>query len=162
METQAGKSSLPHVHELNMGSVGVTGTSASNLLAEEADLVLAVGTRLQDFTTGSWALFKNEDIKIVGLNVQAFDAHKHNALPLVADARVGLEALDAALMGWQVDSAWTQKALKLKEDWLVDADAARASSNAELPSDAQVIGAVQRGRSKAVLVCASGGLPGEL
>ena len=162
METQAGKSALPHVHELNMGSVGVTGTSASNLLAEEADLVLAVGTRLQDFTTGSWALFKNEDIKIVGLNVQAFDAHKHNALPLVADARVGLEALDAALMGWQVDSAWTQKALKLKEDWLVDADAARASSNAELPSDAQVIGAVQRGRSKALLVCASGGLPGEL
>jgi 3D-(3,5/4)-trihydroxycyclohexane-1,2-dione acylhydrolase (decyclizing) len=162
METQAGKSSLPHVHELNMGSVGVTGTSASNILAEEADLVLAVGSRLQDFTTGSWALFKNEDLKIVGLNVQPFDAHKHNALPLVADARVGLEALDAALMGWQVDSAWTHKALKLKEDWLKDSDAARAASNVELPSDAQVIGAVQRGRGKAVLVCASGGLPGEL
>jgi 3D-(3,5/4)-trihydroxycyclohexane-1,2-dione acylhydrolase (decyclizing) len=162
METQAGKSSLPHVHELNMGSVGVTGTSASNMLAEEADLVLAVGSRLQDFTTGSWALFKNEDLKIVGLNVQPFDAHKHNALPLVADARVGLEALDAALMGWQVDSYWTHKALKLKEDWLKDSDAARAASNVELPSDAQVIGAVQRGRGKAVLVCASGGLPGEL
>ncbi len=162
METQAGKSSLPHVHELNMGSVGVTGTSASNALAEEADLVLAVGSRLQDFTTGSWALFKNEDLKIVGLNIQPFDAHKHNALPLVGDARVGLEALDAALMGWQVDSGWTQKALKLKEEWLVDADAARAASNVELPSDAQVIGAVQRGRTKATLVCASGGLPGEL
>ncbi len=162
METQAGKSALPHVHELNMGSVGVTGTSASNILAEEADLVLAVGSRLQDFTTGSWALFKNEDLKIVGLNVQPFDAHKHNALPLVADARVGLEALDAALMGWQVDSTWTHKALKLKEDWLRDSDAARAASNVKLPSDAQVIGAVQRGRSKAVLVCASGGLPGEL
>ncbi len=162
METQAGKSSLPHVHELNMGSVGVTGTSASNALAEEADLVLAVGSRLQDFTTGSWALFKNEDLKIVGLNIQPFDALKHNALPLVGDARVGLEALDAALMGWQVDSGWTQKALKLKEEWLVDADAARAASNVELPSDAQVIGAVQRGRAKATLVCASGGLPGEL
>ncbi|KKB09245.1 3D-(3,5/4)-trihydroxycyclohexane-1,2-dione acylhydrolase (decyclizing) [Devosia chinhatensis] len=162
METQAGKSSLPHGHDLNMGSVGVTGTSASNALAEEADLVLAVGSRLQDFTTGSWALFKNPDLKIVGLNIQPFDAHKHNGLPLVADARVGIEALDAALMGWQVDSAWTRKALDLKQEWLVDADAARAASNVELPSDAQVIGAVQRGRTKATLVCASGGLPGEL
>jgi 3D-(3,5/4)-trihydroxycyclohexane-1,2-dione acylhydrolase (decyclizing) len=87
LETQAGKSSLPHDHKLNMGSVGVTGTSASNTLAEEADVVLAIGTRLQDFTTGSWALFKNDDLKIVGLNVQPFDAHKHRALPLVADAR---------------------------------------------------------------------------
>src|SRR5690606_34013209 len=67
LETQAGKSSLPHDHQLNMGSVGVTGTSASNALAEEADLVLAVGTRLQDFTTGSWALFKNDDLRIIGL-----------------------------------------------------------------------------------------------
>jgi 3D-(3,5/4)-trihydroxycyclohexane-1,2-dione acylhydrolase (decyclizing) len=162
METQAGKSALPHDHELNMGSVGVTGTSAANALAEEADLVLAVGTRLQDFTTGSWALFKDENIKLVGLNVQAFDAMKHNGLPLVADARVGLEALDAALMGWQVDSAWTTKALNGKTEWLKSADTARAASNVELPSDAQVIGAVQRGRSKATVVCAAGGLPGEL
>ncbi|ODT75895.1 MAG: 3D-(3,5/4)-trihydroxycyclohexane-1,2-dione acylhydrolase (decyclizing) [Pelagibacterium sp. SCN 64-44] len=162
METQAGKSSLPHGHRLNMGSVGVTGSSAANALAEEADLVLAVGTRLQDFTTGSWALFKNDDLRIIGLNVQVFDAHKHDGMPLVADARVGLEALDAALTGWQVDSAWANKALEGKEDWLKDADAARAPSNAELPSDAQVIGAVQRGRTKATLVCASGGLPGEL
>lgn len=162
METQAGKSALPHDHDLNLGSVGVTGTSASNALAEEADVVLAVGTRLQDFTTGSWALFKNEDVKIIGLNVQVFDAMKHNALPMVADARVGLEALDAALLGWQVDSAWTSKALREKEDWLGAADAALAASNVELPSDAQVIGAVQRGRDKATLVCAAGGLPGEL
>lgn len=162
METQGGKSALPHGHELNMGSVGVTGTAAANALAEEADVVLAVGTRLQDFTTGSWALFKNENLKIIGLNVQVFDAMKHNGLPLVADARVGLEALDAALMGWQVDSAWTAKALRGKDDWLIDADAARAAGNAELPSDAQVIGAVQRGRENALVVCAAGGLPGEL
>ncbi|MBJ3785443.1 3D-(3,5/4)-trihydroxycyclohexane-1,2-dione acylhydrolase (decyclizing) [Devosia sediminis] len=163
METQAGKSALPHDHELNMGSVGVTGTSAANALAEEADVVLAVGTRLQDFTTGSWALFKNEEVQIIGLNVQPFDAAKHNALPLVGDARVGLEALDAALMGWQVDSAWThKKSMREKDNWLLAADAATAAGNAELPSDAQVIGAVQRGRSKATLVCAAGGLPGEL
>jgi 3D-(3,5/4)-trihydroxycyclohexane-1,2-dione acylhydrolase (decyclizing) len=162
METQAGKSSLPHGHRFNMGSVGVTGSSAANALAEEADLVLAVGTRLQDFTTGSWALFKDEGVKIVGLNVQVFDALKHGALPLVADAREGLRALDVALTGWQVDSEWTAKALAEKEDWLVAADAATAATNAELPSDAQVIGAVQRGRPKATLVCAAGGLPGEL
>jgi 3D-(3,5/4)-trihydroxycyclohexane-1,2-dione acylhydrolase (decyclizing) len=162
LETQAGKSSLPHDHPLNMGSVGVTGTSASNQLAEEADLVLAVGTRLQDFTTGSWALFKNDDLRIIGLNVQVFDAHKHQALPLVADARAGLEALNAALTGWQAEEAWTDTAKAGKEDWLVAADAATSSSNAELPSDAQVIGAVQRARQNATLVCAAGGLPGEL
>ncbi|KKC31248.1 3D-(3,5/4)-trihydroxycyclohexane-1,2-dione acylhydrolase (decyclizing) [Devosia psychrophila] len=162
METQAGKSSLPHDHPLNMGSVGVTGTSASNTLAEEADVVLAIGTRLQDFTTGSWALFKNDNLKIIGLNVQPFDAHKHQALPLVADAKAALEALNTALTGWLVDSDWTDKAKAGKHEWLIAADRATASTNAELPSDAQVIGAVQRARENAVLVCAAGGLPGEL
>jgi 3D-(3,5/4)-trihydroxycyclohexane-1,2-dione acylhydrolase (decyclizing) len=162
METQAGKSALPHAHRLNMGSVGVTGSSAANSLAEQSDLVLAVGTRLQDFTTGSWALFQNDALKIVGLNVQPFDAHKHNALPLVSDARAGLEALDAALMGWQTDSAWVDKALKEKAKWLQAAARATASTNVERPSDAQVIGAVQRARRTATLVCAAGGLPGEL
>jgi len=162
METQAGKSALPHDHRLNMGSVGVTGSSAANALAEEADVVIAVGTRLQDFTTGSWALFKNDDLTIVGLNVQPFDAAKHNALPLVADARAGLAALDAALTGWQVDSAWTDKALNGKAEWLDAAEVATGPTNAALPSDAQVIGAVQRARRKATIVCAAGGLPGEL
>ena len=162
METQAGKSSLPHDHALNMGSVGVTGSSASNTLAEEADVVLAIGTRLQDFTTGSWALFKNDNLKIIGLNVQPFDAHKHQALPLVADAKAALDALNAALTGWQADPEWTQQAKDGKDAWLIAADAATAASNVELASDAQVIGAVQRARENATLVCASGGLPGEL
>jgi 3D-(3,5/4)-trihydroxycyclohexane-1,2-dione acylhydrolase (decyclizing) len=161
METQAGKSSLPHDHRLNMGSVGVTGSSASNALAEEADLVLAVGSRLQDFTTGSWALFRNDDMQIIGLNVQPFDAHKHHAMPLVGDARAGLEALDSALGAWQVPEAWADKAASGKAAWLKDAAKATAPTNA-LPSDAQVIGAVQRARDNAVLVCAAGGLPGEL
>jgi 3D-(3,5/4)-trihydroxycyclohexane-1,2-dione acylhydrolase (decyclizing) len=142
--------------------VGVTGTSASNNLAEEADVVLAIGTRLQDFTTGSWALFKNDDLKIVGLNVQPFDAHKHRALPLVADAKVGLDALNQALTGWMADGAWTARAKAGKDEWLVAADHVTATTNAELPSDAQVIGAVQRARENATLVCAAGGLPGEL
>src|SRR5690606_24707779 len=138
------------------------GSSASNALAEEADVVLAVGTRLQDFTTGSWALFKNDALKIVGLNVQPFDAGKHNAMPLVADARAGLAALDQALTGWTVDVAWTKRARGEKENWLKAAAATTGPTNAELPSDAQVIGAVQRARPDATLVCAAGGLPGEL
>ncbi|KQV44292.1 MULTISPECIES: 3D-(3,5/4)-trihydroxycyclohexane-1,2-dione acylhydrolase (decyclizing) [unclassified Rhizobium] len=164
VETQAGKSALPHSHPLNMGSVGVTGTSASNALTETADVVLAVGSRLQDFTTGSWGLFKNENLKIVGLNVQPFDAAKHESLPLVADAREGLEALSAGLGAHKVDGAWTGKAKTLKTEWMQAADKATATTNAALPSDAQVIGAVQRARGGAstTLVCAAGGLPGEL
>jgi 3D-(3,5/4)-trihydroxycyclohexane-1,2-dione acylhydrolase (decyclizing) len=162
METNAGKSSLPHNHPLNMGSVGVTGSSASNMLAEQADVVLAVGSRLQDFTTGSWALFKADGVKIVGLNVQAFDAGKHRALPLVADAKAGLEALEARLNDWKSPATWVATAKAAKTDWLAAATAVTDPTNA-LPSDAQVIGAVHRARgSKATLVCASGGLPGEL
>ena len=163
METQAGKSSLPHDHPLNMGSVGVTGSSASNALAEQADVVLAIGSRLQDFTTGSWALFKNENLKIIGLNVQPFDAVKHHALPLIADAKVGLEALGHGLGAWTTHKAWVTTAEAGKVTWLKAAAEALGPTNALLPSDAQVIGAVHRARgSDVILVCAAGGLPGEL
>jgi len=162
METQAGKSSLRHDHANNMGSVGVTGSSASNVLAEDADVVVAVGTRLQDFTTGSWALFRNDAVKIVALNVQPFDATKHEALPLVADARVGLDALHAALSGWQAPAPWLEKGRAQKVAWLRDAGEVTRATNAT-PSDAQVIGAVQRAVGhEVVLVGAAGGLPGEL
>ena len=163
VETQGGKSSLPFLHPLNMGAVGVTGTGASNQLCEEADVVLAVGTRLQDFTTGSWALFQNPDKTIIGLNTQVFDATKHRALPLVADARVGLEELSANLGAWASPASWTAKAKDGFKAWMATADSYTAATNAELPSDAQVIGAVQRalGRDISVL-CAAGGLPGEL
>ncbi|OAP41304.1 3D-(3,5/4)-trihydroxycyclohexane-1,2-dione acylhydrolase (decyclizing) [Sinorhizobium glycinis] len=164
VETQAGKSALPHSHALNMGSVGVTGTSASNRLAEETDLVLAVGSRLQDFTTGSWALFKNDALKIIGLNVQPFDAGKHNGQPLICDARAGLNRMSGGLGGYKADPSWTEKAKAGKAEWMAAAEKATATTNAALPSDAQVIGAVQRARggSKTTLVCAAGGLPGEL
>lgn len=164
VETQAGKSALPHSHSLNMGSVGVTGTTASNALAEDADVVLAVGSRLQDFTTGSWALFKNEGLKIIGLNVQPFDAGKHNGLPLIADARAGLNRISGGLGGHKADPSWAAKAKAGKAEWLAAADKATATTNAALPSDAQVIGAVQRARGgkNTTLVCAAGGLPGEL
>ncbi len=143
-ETQGGKSSLPDSHPLNMAAVGVTGTTAANRLAEEADVVLAIGTRLQDFTTGSWALFQNEAKTIIGLNAQPFDAGKHRALPLVADAAEGLAELAAGLKGWKAPASWTENATEGKNEWQAAAAKVTAATNAAYPSDAQVIGAVQR------------------
>jgi len=162
-ETQGGKSALPDDDALNMAAVGVTGTGAANRLAAEADLVLAVGTRLQDFTTGSWALFGAERKAIIGLNVQPFDAGKHRALPLVADAREGLAELAGAIGAWKAPESWTADARAGKAEWRKEADKATAATNAALPSDAQVIGAVQRTLgSEVILLHAAGGLPGEL
>jgi 3D-(3,5/4)-trihydroxycyclohexane-1,2-dione acylhydrolase (decyclizing) len=96
-ETQAGKSALPWDHPLNLGPIGVTGGTPANTVCAEADLVLGVGTRFQDFTTGSWGLFANPERRIACLNVAAYDAAKHSALPLLADAQVGLTELSESL-----------------------------------------------------------------
>ncbi len=163
-ETQAGKSSMPASGAMTMGSIGVTGTGAANALAEAADLVLAVGTRLQDFTTGSWALFQDGNVRLIGLNSQPFDAAKHQALPLVADARAGLAALEAGLGEWRAPADWTRRAQAAREMWLDTAQSYLSQPHTDaLPSDAQVIGAVQRAAQPSdVVVCAAGGLPGEL
>ena len=159
-ETQAGKSALAWDHPLNLGSIGVTGSSAANAVAASADLVIAVGTRLQDFTTGSWALFANPERRILQLNVSGYDAAKHAAIPLVCDARAGLEALRSDLGEWRAPDL--DEALRTEWRATVDAVTAPPRGNA-LPSDAQVIGAVQRSTGPGtVLVCAAGGLPGEL
>jgi 3D-(3,5/4)-trihydroxycyclohexane-1,2-dione acylhydrolase (decyclizing) len=163
VETQAGKSSMPFDNTLNMGAVGVTGTGSSNITCEQADVILAVGTRLQDFTTGSWSLFKEKGRKIIGLNTQTFDATKHRALPLVADARVGLEELSNHLGRWQAPAAWTTKAKAERTKWITTAAKYTKPSNAVLPTDSQVIGAVQRALGRDVTVlCAAGTMPGEL
>ena len=161
-ETQAGKSALPADHPLNLGAVGVTGTAAANGRAREADLILAVGTRLQDFTTASWSLFA-PDRRIVSLNTQPVDAAKHRAQTLVADARAGLDDLAHALTGWRADPSWTERAHAAHRDWSATTRRVTAPSNAALPSDAQVIGAVQLiAIPTDIVVCAAGGLPGEL
>jgi 3D-(3,5/4)-trihydroxycyclohexane-1,2-dione acylhydrolase (decyclizing) len=162
-ETQAGKSALAWDHPLNLGAIGVTGTGAANACAAEADLVLAIGTRLQDFTTGSRALFQDPDLQLIQLNVAAFDAHKHRALPLVADAGAGLEALSDALGGARAPESWSELARRRIADWSQVAEAAVAPAATGLPSDAQVIGAVNRAAGpEDILVGAAGGLPGEL
>ena len=160
-ETQAGKSALPWDHLLNLGPIGVTGGEAANSVCAEADLVIGVGTRFQDFTTGSWSLFANPDRKIACLNVAAYDAMKHGAMPLLADARVGLGELSSAL-GDYTSSASIDG---LKEDWFAKVDPltdAPSESNA-LATDMQVIGAVQRSAGDhSVVMCAAGTMPGEL
>lgn len=161
VETQGGKSALAHDHALNFGPVGVTGASSANIVCENADLVIGLGTRFQDFTTGSWSLFKNPARRILSINVQPFDAAKHNALSLVADARVALDALAAAL-GTQRFAAPNAK---LKADWAQATAAVKAAPEAgnALPTDAQVIGAVQRSAGLATVVMgAAGTMPGEL
>ena len=162
-ETQAGKGALAWDHTCNVGSIGVTGTSAANTLAAEADVVLAVGTRLQDFTTGSRALFQDPNWQLIQLNVCSFDAWKHTAHPLVTDAMRGLEELTGNLSDWKAPPEWSARARALTSDWNGTVDSATAASNVLLPSDAQVIGAVNRQAANTdVVVSAAGGLPGEL
>jgi 3D-(3,5/4)-trihydroxycyclohexane-1,2-dione acylhydrolase (decyclizing) len=162
-ETQAGRSALPASHAMNLGGIGVTGSAAANALALDADVILAVGTRLQDFTTGSAALLPGKGRHLIGLNVQAFDASKHEALPLVADAREGLTRLSAALADWRAERSWSERAQAERRSWQSVAASFTAAGKTALPSDAQVIGAVQRAaRDSDIVVGAAGGLPGEL
>lgn len=176
-ETQAGRGALGWEHPQSLGAIGVTGTSAANAAAAAADVILAVGTRLQDFTTASRTLFA-KCTRFLQVNVNAYDAHKHDAIAIVGDAREVLERLCAALTDYRVPQAWSDsiaaervawdeawsRALRPPEKRPPGApSAATAEVAAELPSDAQVIGAVGRwARNETTVVCAAGGLPGEL
>jgi 3D-(3,5/4)-trihydroxycyclohexane-1,2-dione acylhydrolase (decyclizing) len=161
-ETQAGKGAMAWTHPQAVGAIGVTGSSAANTLAREADLILAVGTRLQDFTTGSRAVLPGK-ARLVQLNVQPLDAGKHGAAPLVGDARRTLEDLAAALGGHKAPAAWQARATALIGEWNAAVDRATAPANVALPTDAQVVGAVNRAVGpRDIVVCAAGGLPGEL
>jgi 3D-(3,5/4)-trihydroxycyclohexane-1,2-dione acylhydrolase (decyclizing) len=160
IETQAGKSSLPQTHPMNFGAAGVDGSAAANAVARKADVVIGVGTRFQDFTTGSWTLFEAKDRKLISINVQAYDADKHGAIGLVADAKVALEALSAALGGHKSE----QQDGALRSEWLAAVDLHCAAPKSDgLPTDAQVIGAVQRATDDdAIAMCAAGTMPGAL
>ncbi|MEL0197418.1 MAG: 3D-(3,5/4)-trihydroxycyclohexane-1,2-dione acylhydrolase (decyclizing), partial [Rhodobiaceae bacterium] len=160
--TQAGKSSLVEADEMYVGSLGVTGASAANALAESADVVLSVGSRLQDFTTGSNGLIRGQ---VIALNVQAHDLVKHGAMPLMADARTGIEALATGLGGYRTDDAYRAEIAAAWDGWITEVAAvydAPADSN-RLPSDSEVIGAVNRACPPEVIaVGAAGSMPGEL
>ena len=164
-ETQAGKGSLAWDDPLNVGAIGVTGSAAANDCAREADLVLAVGSRLQDFTTGSHTLFTQA--RLLSVNVQPFDAHKWHGDALVCDARVGLDALSAAASDWRADAGWTAQARCGASSWNDRVTALTTSPASDaLPYDADVIGAVRDSGADSprgdVVVCAAGTLPAEL
>ena len=162
VETQAGKSSLPWDHPLNLGPVGVTGASSANSVCIKADAVIGIGTRFQDFTTGSWNLFQNPDRKLISLNVQPYDTNKHGAIPIVCDARRGLEDLGTALGGFRADPLDAS----VKANWFASVDPLTAAPDTDsnaLATDMQVIGAVQRQAGPdTVVMCAAGTMPGEL
>ena len=161
VETQAGKSALPWDHPLNFGPVGVTGGEPANSICEKADIILGVGTRFQDFTTGSWSLFKNPNRKLISLNVAAYDAQKHGAVPLLADALAGLNALSEKLSSFKMEAP----SQSLKTDWFIKTDKLTnmPETGNMLATDMQVIGAVQRESGEnTVVMCAAGTMPGEL
>lgn len=162
-ETQAGKGSLAFDHPQNLGAIGVTGTFAANRLAREADLVIGIGTRYSDFTSASKTAFQNPKVKFINLNVAEFDAFKHSALPLVADARAGLEALAKALRGWQVSGAYRSRAVKLNRQWDREVDRLYHTPAGVPVSQAEVVGAVNDfARPRDVVMGAAGSLPGDL
>ncbi len=160
VETQAGKGAVDWEEKLHFGSPGVTGTGCGNQLAAEADLVIGVGTRFQDFTTGSWTVFSKPGRKILSINIHGYDAGKRGAQALVSDAKVALEKISAALGG----TRFADPDFAAREAWVATTDGLFAAPKGnELPTDAQVIGAVQRNTGKdSVVMCAAGTMPGAL
>ena len=160
VETQAGKGAVDWEEPLHFGSPGVTGTGCGNALAAKADLVIGVGTRFQDFTTGSWTVFSNPDRTLLSINIHGFDAHKRAAQPLVSDAQVALEKISAALGKHR----FQDPDFSARAKWFQTTDALFAAPKTnELPTDAQVIGAVDRNAGKqSLIMCAAGTMPGAL
>ncbi|MBN9658570.1 MAG: 3D-(3,5/4)-trihydroxycyclohexane-1,2-dione acylhydrolase (decyclizing) [Acidobacteria bacterium] len=162
-ETQAGKGSLPYDHPQNLGAIGVTGTPGANIAAREADLVIAIGTRLSDFTTASKTAFQNPNVRFINLNVAEFDAFKHAGLPLIADARVGLEQLDAAVNGYAVDADYSAAIAQWKARWEEETDRIYNIQHGPPISQGEVVGAVARvAQPNDVVLNAAGSLPGDL
>ncbi len=160
-ETIAGKGGVVHNHSAYVGPMGIEGTDAAKTLAEGADVILAIGTRLQDFTTGSWTTFAR-DARFVNINTARFDAGKHRSVPVVGDALVTLQEISAALGDWSCPPAHMQNAQALYADWNKEIDKGQAPTNAKTPSYAQVIGVVnQQAKPEDIMVTAAGGLPGE-
>jgi 3D-(3,5/4)-trihydroxycyclohexane-1,2-dione acylhydrolase (decyclizing) len=163
VETIMGRSALLHEHRLNLASVGVMGGDAGNRSAAEADLVIAIGTRMADMITGSWSVFKSPDVKYISLNTNRFDANKHMALAVVGDAKLSLAQLTNELSGWSTPRDWVEKAITEKQAWDDIVERRTAASNQDLPNYPQVTGAIQRHALPTdIIISAAGGLPGQL
>ena len=145
-----------------IGAIGCLGVGSSNSLSKDTDLALAVGTKLGDFTTGSWANFENEDFKLVSINTTRFDVTKHRATPVISDAKIGFEELSKSLGDWKAPSIWFDRAVKERTEWDAYVDKESGPTNQELPSYAHAVGAVYRNADPSdIVVTAAGGLVGE-
>jgi 3D-(3,5/4)-trihydroxycyclohexane-1,2-dione acylhydrolase (decyclizing) len=161
-ETIAGKGTVTHHHPSHVGPIGVIGSASANEMAADADVIVAIGTRLQDFTTGSWSVFAPE-ARFISVNTARFDAVKHRALAVVGDALETMSELDAALGDWQADPAWAGRGAQAFAAWNETLDAVQRPTNAPAPTYAQVIGVVNaRAGERDRVITAAGGLPGEL
>jgi 3D-(3,5/4)-trihydroxycyclohexane-1,2-dione acylhydrolase (decyclizing) len=161
-ETIAGKGTVIHTHGAYAGAIGIVGSTSANALAAEADLVIAVGTRLMDFTTGSWTCFKPE-VKFISINAARWDATKHQALAVVGDARAAVDELAAALAGWKADTKWMTKARAEFAAWDKMLDGFQKPTNSPVPTYAQIVGLVNaKAGERDYAITASGGLPGEM
>ena len=162
-ETQAGRGALPSAHPSALGAIGATGTPAANRLALEADLVIGVGTRWSDFTTASKSAFQDPGVRFVNVNVTGLDAAKHSGLALEADARLALDALGEALAGHRADLEWERRAAAEAAAWSEEVERLYTAGHGPLPSQAEVIGAVNAAAGERdVVVCAAGSMPGDL
>ena len=162
-ETMAGKGSLSYDHPLNLGAIGATGTFAANRITREADLVIGIGTRYSDFTTSSKTAFQHPDVRFLNVNVAEFDAAKHLALPLVGDAQATLEELLILLDGYHVEANYRAQVAQLHDEWDAEVERIYALRHQPLPSQGELIGAVnERSSPNAIMVCAAGSLPGDL
>lgn len=161
-ETVAGRGSLSFDNANNAGPIGVIGSSSANNLAAQADVVVAIGTRLQDFTTGSWSVFNNPQMRLITINAARFDANKHRACAVVGDARESLGELSAALGKWRASDAWQKKSAREFKEWNKLVDKHTRGGKQQPASYAEVIGAVNdECRAEDMALTAAGGFPGE-
>ena len=162
-ETQAGKGALPYNNPHNLGAMGVTGCFAANRIANEADVVIGIGTRYDDFMTASKTAWKNPNVQFININIAEFDAHKHSGLPLTGDARATIKALGERLAGWSVDAEYRAYAAQLNQEWDAEVERVYNLGLQPLPSQGEVIGAMNEAAGpRDVILCAAGSAPGDL
>jgi 3D-(3,5/4)-trihydroxycyclohexane-1,2-dione acylhydrolase (decyclizing) len=161
-ETISGKGAIIHEHPAYVGGIGVTGSSSANAMAASADVILAIGTRLQDFTTGSWTAF-SDDAKFISINAARWDAVKHRALSVVGDALETIKELNLALTDWSAPEIWMEKGRKEMATWNALIDEKQKPTNAILPSYAQIIKIIHdNANDRDLVITAAGGPPGEV
>lgn len=162
-QTVMGYSTMKRDHPYFVGPIGGLGGRAANNLAKQTDMAIAVGTKLGDFTTGSWANFENPDFQLVAINVARFDASKHMAQSVIGDAKVSLIELSAALEDWKASDNWYQKSRTELKAWNKYVDKESGPTNQKLPSYAHIVGAIYRKADPHdIAVTAAGGLVGEV